>query len=36
MLILTIIISEMGVKCLSCGPLSQQIRDSIIDLIFIP
>ena len=28
-------ISEMGVNCLSCGPLNQQIRDSIIDLTFI-
>ena len=29
-------ICEMGINHLSCGPLGQQKRDSIIDLIFIP
>ena len=36
MLTSTIMISEMGANSLSWGPLGQQKRDSIIDLIFIP
>ena len=36
MLTSTIMIPEMGVNSLSCGPLGQQKRDSITDLIFIP
>ena len=34
MLTLTIMISEMGLNCLSCDPLSQQKHDSIIGFNF--